>query len=115
MPVTPAEDVVVARGPDKDSKAAPTNSLPQADGEPALTPIQISPERLQQIGVTTALVDQKNINDTLSVPGDVEINEQKLSYVQTRFAGWIQDVSANATYEYVRKGQKLFRLGPETL
>ena len=108
MRETPAEDVVVARGPDKDSKAAPANSLAQTGGEPSLAPIQISPERLQQIGVTTALVDQKNMNDTLSAPGDVEINEQKLSYVQTRFAGWIQDVSADATYQYVRKGQKLF-------
>ncbi len=105
---TAAEDVVVARGPDKDSKAAPANNLAQTGGELALAPVQISPERLQQIGVTTALVDQKNINDTLSVPGDIEINEQKLSYVQTRFAGWIQDVSADATYQYVRKGQKLF-------
>jgi Cu(I)/Ag(I) efflux system membrane fusion protein/cobalt-zinc-cadmium efflux system membrane fusion protein len=30
--------------------------------------------------------------------------------VQTRFAGWIQNVSANATYQYVRKGQRLFTI-----
>jgi multidrug resistance efflux pump len=30
--------------------------------------------------------------------------------VQSRFPGWIQDVQANATYQYVRKGQRLFTM-----
>jgi Cu(I)/Ag(I) efflux system membrane fusion protein/cobalt-zinc-cadmium efflux system membrane fusion protein len=40
----------------------------------------------------------------------VDIDEQSLSYVQTRFAGWIQNVYANATYQYVKKGQRLFTI-----
>ena len=40
----------------------------------------------------------------------MDIDEQSLSYVQTRFAGWIQNVSANATYQYVKKGQRLFTI-----
>ena len=56
----------------------------------------------------TAAVELKSINDDLRVPGNVDIDEQKLSYVQTRFPGWIQNVFANATYQYVRKGQPLF-------
>jgi Cu(I)/Ag(I) efflux system membrane fusion protein/cobalt-zinc-cadmium efflux system membrane fusion protein len=40
----------------------------------------------------------------------VDIDEEKLSYVQTRFPGWIQDVTANATYQYVHKGQRLFTI-----
>jgi Cu(I)/Ag(I) efflux system membrane fusion protein/cobalt-zinc-cadmium efflux system membrane fusion protein len=88
---------VVARGPET-----------PAGAEPALAPVQLSPQRLQEIGVTTAAVELKNVNDNLNVPGNVEIDEEKLSYVQTRFPGWIQDVSANATYQYVRKGQRLF-------
>jgi Cu(I)/Ag(I) efflux system membrane fusion protein/cobalt-zinc-cadmium efflux system membrane fusion protein len=63
---------------------------------------------MQEIGVTTATVEMKDVNDDLSVPGNVDIDEQRLSYVQTRFPGWIQDVSANATYQYVHKGQRLF-------
>jgi Cu(I)/Ag(I) efflux system membrane fusion protein/cobalt-zinc-cadmium efflux system membrane fusion protein len=50
------------------------------------------------------------LNDELRVPGNVEVNEEQLSYVQTRFPGWIQKVSANATYQYVRKGQPLFTI-----
>ena len=44
------------------------------------------------------------------LPGSVAMDEQRLSYVQTRFPGWIQNVFANATYQYVRKGQKLFTI-----
>ena len=65
-------------------------------------------QRLQEIGVTTAVVELKNINDALHVPGNVEMDEQRLSYVQTRFTGWIQNVFADATYQYVHKGQRLF-------
>jgi Cu(I)/Ag(I) efflux system membrane fusion protein/cobalt-zinc-cadmium efflux system membrane fusion protein len=53
-------------------------------------------------------VERKDVQDDLSVPGNVDIDEEKLSYVQTRFPGWIQDVTANATYQYVHKGQRLF-------
>ena len=69
--------------------------------------VQLSPQRLQEIGVTMARVELKNVNDNLSVPGNVDMDEQQLSHVQTRFPGWIQDVFANATCEYVRKGQSL--------
>jgi Cu(I)/Ag(I) efflux system membrane fusion protein/cobalt-zinc-cadmium efflux system membrane fusion protein len=95
-----AQDPVVARGPE-------TAPKPTGD-EPALAPLQLSPQRLQEIGVTTATVELKNVNDALSAPGNVDIDEEKLSYVQTRFPGWIQRVFANATYQYVHKGQRLF-------
>jgi multidrug efflux pump subunit AcrA (membrane-fusion protein) len=65
---------------------------------------------MQEIGVTFAAVSVKDVNQELSVPGNVEINEQRLSYVQTRFPGWIQEVQANATYQFVRKGQQLFTI-----
>jgi Cu(I)/Ag(I) efflux system membrane fusion protein/cobalt-zinc-cadmium efflux system membrane fusion protein len=102
-------DPVVASGPAASSTSAPQAANPAAS-EPQLGPIQISPQRLQQIGVTTAVAQMKVVCDKLSVPGNVDIDEQSLSYVQTRFAGWIQNVSANATYQYVRKGQTLFTI-----
>ena len=105
-----SQDPVVARGPEMTSKPMQPGDAAPAGTEPALAPVQLSPQRLQEIGVTTATVTFKNMNDDLSVPGNVDIDEEKLSYVQTRFPGWIQDVSANATYQYVRKGQRLFTI-----
>jgi len=101
-------DPVVARGPDVATPHGPSASANAAGTEPALASIQLSPQRLQEIGVTTATVERRDVNNELSVAGNVDIDEEGLSYVQTRFAGWIQNVSANATYQYVRKGQRLF-------
>ncbi|MGA9063296.1 MAG: FixH family protein [Terracidiphilus sp.] len=108
VPTTAAlEDPVIARGPQASAQRAPQSSAPPTDGA-APAPIQLSPQRLQEIGVTIAAVTYKNLSDDLNVPGNVDIDEEKLAYVQTRFPGWIQDVYANATYQYVRKGQQLF-------
>lgn len=104
----PSGDPVVARGPAATS--APAHQAAPSSTEPQLAPIQLSPQRMQQIGVTTAVAEVKAISDKLSVPGNVDINEQNLSYVQTRFAGWVQSVYANATYQYVSKGQRLFTI-----
>jgi RND family efflux transporter MFP subunit len=102
-----SQDPVVARGPEMTSQPAPApGGAPNA--EPALAPVQLSPQRMQEIGITSATVEMKDMSDNLSVPGNVDIDEERLSYVQTRISGWIQDVSANATYQYVRKGQRLF-------
>ena len=103
-------DPVVARGPDVGSEQAASGNRASEETAPTLMPVQLSPQRLQSIGVKTAIVESKNINDELRVPGNVDINEQQVSYVQTRFSGWIQKVFANAVYQYVRKGQPLFTI-----
>lgn len=73
-------------------------------------PIQLSADRLQQIGVTTAVAQMKEASDALQAPGDVAVDEEHIAYVQTRFPGWIRTVFANATYQYVKKGQRLFTI-----
>jgi Cu(I)/Ag(I) efflux system membrane fusion protein/cobalt-zinc-cadmium efflux system membrane fusion protein len=109
-PVAENADPVVARGPAAGAPAASPAAVTPPDAEPVLAPVQLSPERMQAIGVTTAVVELRNVTDELHVPGNVEIDEQRLSYVQTRFPGWIKNVFANATYQYVSKGQRLFTI-----
>jgi Cu(I)/Ag(I) efflux system membrane fusion protein/cobalt-zinc-cadmium efflux system membrane fusion protein len=103
-------DPVVARGPILTGQPPEVGKAATEGSAPTLTPIQLSPQRLQAIGVKTAVVEVKSVNDELRVPGNVEVNEQQMSYVQTRFPGWIQKVFANATYQYVHKGQPLFTI-----
>ena len=102
-------DPVVASGPVSAKQETRAPRLASRD-EPPLSPIQLSARRLQEIGVTTAVVEMKDVNDELQAPGSVAIDEQRVSYVQTRFPGWIKTVFANATYQYVRKGQRLFTI-----
>jgi RND family efflux transporter MFP subunit len=88
--------------------ASPNSS--ERPGETALVPVQISPERMQSIGVEFGAVERKVVGDTIRTTGNVAVDETRLSYVQTRFVGWIQKVFADATYQYVHKGQPLFTI-----
>jgi Cu(I)/Ag(I) efflux system membrane fusion protein/cobalt-zinc-cadmium efflux system membrane fusion protein len=76
----------------------------------SLAPIRIAPERRQLIGLKFATVVRKDVSDRLETTGNIEADERLQGYVQTRFAGWIEQVFANSTYQYVRRGQPLFTI-----
>ncbi len=78
--------------------------------ETPLSPVQLSPERLQSIGVKFGVVQRKDLKDTIRTTGAVAIDERRVSYVQTRISGHIEKVFADATYQYVKKGQTLFTI-----
>jgi Cu(I)/Ag(I) efflux system membrane fusion protein/cobalt-zinc-cadmium efflux system membrane fusion protein len=75
-----------------------------------LNPIQLSPQRMQSIGIQIGQVQSKAVSDELRFYGNVQPNERRLAYVQTRFAGWLREVYADATGDFVRKGQALFTI-----
>src|SRR5712672_3465442 len=93
----------------KDSMAA-SMATPPASTEVPLVPVQISPQRLQSIGVKTGEVQRRIVEDEIHVTGNVAIDETRLSTVQVRYSGYIQKVFADATYQYLRKGQPLFTI-----
>jgi Cu(I)/Ag(I) efflux system membrane fusion protein/cobalt-zinc-cadmium efflux system membrane fusion protein len=107
-PMTDA-DTKKANSAAQDSMA---NSMaaPPASTEVPLVPVQISPQRLQSIGVRTGKVERKLVADEIRTTGNVAVDERRLAYVQVRFSGYIQKVFADATYQYVREGQPLFTI-----
>ena len=100
----------------KQSSSSPQDSMPTSTAKPPesaevqLVPVQISPQRLQSIGVKTGAVERKLVEDEIRTTGNVAVDERRLAYVQVRFSGSIQKVFADATYQYVRKGQPLFTI-----
>lgn len=74
----------------------------------SLAPMQLTAEQMRNIGMTTGTAEYKDLSDDLRATGSVAINDSLVSYVQVRFSGSIRKVFANATYQYVRKGQPLF-------
>src|SRR5262245_15258018 len=98
------------QGPARTSPAASvasmggdTSSSPAADSnaEPALAPVQLSPQHLQGIGVKVGTAQIKTVANDIRVTGNVDVNERQLATVQVRFPGWIRKVYADATYDYV--------------
>jgi RND family efflux transporter MFP subunit len=78
--------------------------------EAPLAPIQLSPQRMQSIGMQTGSVAYKQVEDELRFVGTVQVDERRLAYVQTRFAGWIRRLYVTATGDFVRRGQPLFTI-----
>lgn len=94
--------------------AASGDAAPQAEETP-VAPIQLSPQRMQSIGVKIGTVESKLVNDEIRFYGNVQANERRLAYVQTRFAGWIQRVYVDAVGDFVKKGQPLFTIYSQDL
>ena len=93
--------------------AAPGPSSPGTTSEPtapALGPVQLSPQRLQSIGVKIGEVESRIVNERIVTTGNVAVDETKLAYVQVRFSGYVQKVYVDSTYRYVRRGQPLFTI-----
>jgi Cu(I)/Ag(I) efflux system membrane fusion protein/cobalt-zinc-cadmium efflux system membrane fusion protein len=84
--------------------------MPDQKPETPLVPVQLTPERMQSIGVKIGTAEYKQLKDDLRATGSVAVDERLVSYVQARFPGYIRNVFANATYQYVRKGQPLFTI-----
>ncbi len=103
--------VVETKPANSSAQGSATPAIPTAESTQAqLVPVQISPQRLQSIGVKTGVVERKSVADEIRTTGNVAVDERRLTYVQVRFSGYIQKVFADATYQYVRKGQPLFTM-----
>jgi RND family efflux transporter MFP subunit len=87
-----------------------TETADVLDSEGQMLPVQLTPQRMQSIGVKFGKAQIKAVRTELRVTGNVDVDERKLATVQTRFPGWIRNVFADATYDYVRKGQPLFTI-----
>src|SRR5436853_2859448 len=100
------------------SSANVSGSEPRAGGdsqagnmqETPLAPIQLTPQRMQNIGIVIGKVESKPVNTELRFYGNVQVDERRQAYVQTRFAGWIRKVYADATGNFIGKGQPLFTI-----
>jgi Cu(I)/Ag(I) efflux system membrane fusion protein/cobalt-zinc-cadmium efflux system membrane fusion protein len=95
------------------SSANVSGSEPGATGDPQagnmqetpLAPFHLRPQRMQSIGVVLGKVESKPVNTELRFYGNVQVDERRQAYVQTRFAGWIRKVYADATGNFIGKGR----------
>ena len=75
--------------------------------EPTST-IRIDPVTVQNMGVRTALVQEKPLVKYIRTLGNIRTDETKLYEINTKFAGWIEKLHVEFEGEVVRKGQPLF-------
>jgi RND family efflux transporter MFP subunit len=117
-----SETAGVERTPERSAAETGQTASPAIEGMPneqsanpphtemPLAPIQLSPQRMQSIDVRIGKVKYQPVDGEIRFYGNVQADERRLAYVQTRFAGWIRKLYADATGDFVRKGQPLFTI-----
>ena len=70
--------------------------------------IQISPEKVQKLGVRTVKVSHRNLNRTIRALGSIQVDESRVHTVAPKFEGWIQRLHVNTLGQAVKVGQPLF-------
>ncbi len=74
---------------------------------PGLVPVDISPERVQLMGMRTAPVTRQRLSPQLRTIGFVSANEATLAIITARFTGWVEELKVGQSGQPVRKGQVL--------
>jgi membrane fusion protein, copper/silver efflux system len=74
---------------------------------PGLAPVSLSQDRVQLMGLRTARVTREPLAAEVRTVGSVVASEKGLAVIQTRFAGWIEELHVEETGQTVRKGQVL--------
>ncbi len=83
---------------------------------PDLVAIDLTPDRIQRIGVRTARVSKDSIRAVLRLVGVVQANERGLARIAPRVSGFIEEVRASETGQRVKRGEILATLfSPELL
>ena len=73
-------------------------------------PVHLALDRIQAIGVRTAVVQEKEVARTVRVTAAVASTEEGVSEVHVRTAGFVEQVHVAQTGQPVAKGQPLFSM-----
>lgn len=72
--------------------------------------IQLSPEKIQKLGVSTETLIMRNLTRSINALGSIQIDERSIHAVTPKFEGWIQRLYVNSTGQTVKRGQALLEI-----
>jgi Cu(I)/Ag(I) efflux system membrane fusion protein len=102
--------------PKGEAKAPLPEAQPAGASVPGLMPIDLSPERVQLIGVRTEPVTRRPVAGGLRTVGVVQASERRLAQITARFGGWVEELLVAETGQKVKRGQVLATIySPELL
>ena len=83
-----------------------------ADAAPGL--VKMTPQQIQSAGIVTARAGAASVDASVTLPGEVQFNEDRTAHVVPRVAGVVESVSASLGQE-VKKGQPLAEIASAEL
>ncbi len=72
--------------------------------------VQIDPVTIQNIGVKTMVVEKQPLKRTVRAVGRVDYDETRIMDVNSKIAGWVEELYVDYTGQWVEKGQPLLAL-----
>ena len=74
--------------------------IPIYEGDASSEPgsVSLSAERIQKLGVRTAIVEQRDLMQPIHIVGTVQIDEARQTVIAPRFEGWIAKLYVNTTF-----------------
>jgi Cu(I)/Ag(I) efflux system membrane fusion protein len=81
-----------------------------AKEQAAVPTVVLSPDKVQLIGVRTALAGFRSIDRQVRTVGRIEPDETKLAFVNTKIGGWVKKLYVSFTGDRVEKGQPLLSI-----
>lgn len=72
--------------------------------------ITIDPATIQNMGVRTTTVARGPLQKTIRTVGRVDYDEEGVSFIDTKFEGWIEKLHVDETGRFVEKGEPLFEV-----
>jgi Cu(I)/Ag(I) efflux system membrane fusion protein len=71
--------------------------------------VKVNVEKVQRAGVKTELVIKRVLEESLRVPGSIQLDERRERSITLRAEGFVEEVYAGATGQHVKAGEPLFR------
>jgi Cu(I)/Ag(I) efflux system membrane fusion protein len=81
--------------------------VPVYADEAGTTGVNVSPAVQQNLGLRTATVKRADVSSSFDAVGTVQFDERLSTVVQTRVAGYVEQLAVRAPMEQVRQGQAL--------
>lgn len=72
--------------------------------------VTVSAEEERLLGIRTVTVRRGQMQTDVKTVGRVEVNEENLEHVHTRFEGWVQNLYVNSVGQMVQRGDPLFSI-----
>jgi Cu(I)/Ag(I) efflux system membrane fusion protein len=108
---SPMDPTFISKSPGKDSMGmdlVPVYAGEQPEGPPGT--VRIDPATIQNIGVTTLVVERKRLTRDIRTVGRIGYDETKVRRIAPKIGGWIEAQHVNFPGQIVRRGEALLEI-----
>lgn len=69
--------------------------------------VEIDPRMVQNLGIRTTKVERGTFSQRIDAAGSVDVDERRIVAIESRAAGWVEDLQIRAIGEPVKRGQRI--------